>query len=137
MDDPLSPRLEMTPLLDVVFLLLTFFIYAVTVMVQADALPVNLSGVSGGEGVAAPPQHVLSVNPVGGLDYNGEPVADGALTAQLARIRNDTDAANPTLYLALDAAGTTDRAPRVWRLLQEVQAAGITDVVIVGEPASP
>ena len=35
-------RVEMMPLIDVVFLLLTFFIYAMVLMVRAEVLPVPL-----------------------------------------------------------------------------------------------
>ena len=37
-----EPRLEMTPLLDVVFLLLTFFAFSMLVMVRADVVDVDL-----------------------------------------------------------------------------------------------
>src|SRR5690606_8300025 len=38
----LAPRMEMIPLIDVIFLLLTFFIYSLALMVQAQVLPVAL-----------------------------------------------------------------------------------------------
>ena len=39
----LAPRVEMMPLIDVVFLLLTFFIYSFVMMVRAEVLPVVLT----------------------------------------------------------------------------------------------
>ena len=139
MDEHLSPRLDLTPLLDVVFLLLTFFIYAVAVMVRLDGLPVELSGVGGGEGLRATPAHTLVVGAGGGLTYNGEALAEDALDGVLAGVQAEQAAGEPgaaALYLALDAEaeGGVDRAPRVWSLLQEVQSAGVRELVVVGRP---
>jgi len=43
-------RIETMPLIDVVFLLLTFFIYAVAVMDRVDALPMETAPPRGGAG---------------------------------------------------------------------------------------
>jgi len=43
-----APRLEMMPLIDVIFLLLTFFIYQMVVMRPVDTLGVELAPVAGG-----------------------------------------------------------------------------------------
>ena len=39
-------RVEIMPLIDVIFLLLTFFIYAMVLMVRAALLPVEMHGFS-------------------------------------------------------------------------------------------
>ena len=129
--DHLSPRLELTPLLDVVFLLLTFFIYAVAVMIRSEYLPVELAGVAGVGPATGAPQHVLVIAADGSLRLNDEPIDDLALTNALGRL-GDTP-----LHVALDAESSTDRGPSVWRLLEQIQAAGHRNVGVVGRPVSP
>ena len=142
-NEHLSPRLDLTPLLDVVFLLLTFFIYAVAVMVRLDGLPVSLSGVGGGEGLRATPAHTLVLEADGALTYNAAPVSDleggTALPAVLERVRRaqaDGEPGEQVLYLALEASEPTgpDRGPAVWSLLQSIQLAGVRELVVVGQP---
>ena len=41
-------RIEIMPMIDVIFLLLTFFIYAMVLMVRAELLPVEMHGFSSG-----------------------------------------------------------------------------------------
>ena len=137
-----EPRLELMPLLDVVFLLLTFFIYAMAVMVRADALDVQLSPVAGTGGPGGSVEHVLRIEADGAMTYNGDAVTADALTAVLDALAEDPSA--PTLFVALaeDAVGAAggsaavDRAPVLWSLLQQVESAGLTRVSIVGPPAS-
>lgn len=126
-------RFEMTPLLDVVFLLLTFFIYAMAVMVRADVLNVALSPVAGAGGAGAAPEHVLSIRADGGFAYNGNNVEPAALDPLLAELADDPQA--PTLYVALEAEGTGDRGPVVWSLLQRLENSGLQHVSIIGTPA--
>ena len=128
------------PLLDVVFLLLTFFIYAMVVMVRADALSVGLAPVSGDGGPEAAPEHVLTINAAGGFTYNGDVLDPAALDPLLNDLA--TDPLQPTLYVALEtggdtdtaSAGFTDRGPLIWSLLQRFDEAGLERVSIIGPP---
>ncbi|HIB02032.1 MAG TPA: hypothetical protein EYO31_09310 [Phycisphaerales bacterium] len=52
-------RIEMMPLIDVIFLLLTFFIYAMVLMVRAEILPVPLESYI--SGTTAEPRQTISV----------------------------------------------------------------------------
>ena len=52
-------RIEIMPLIDVVFLLLTFFIYAMVLMVRAEVLPVPLESYV--SGTPAEPRPTISV----------------------------------------------------------------------------
>ncbi len=137
-----EPRLELMPLLDVVFLLLTFFIYAMAVMVRADALDVELSPVAGTGGPSGAVEHVLRIEADGAMTYNGEALSADALPAVLDALASDRS--GPTLFVALAQAGVgedgitaVDRAPVLWSLLQKVETAGLTRVSIVGPPAAP
>ena len=134
------PRLDVLPLLDVVFLLLTYFIYAMAVPVRADALPVGVASVGGGGGPAPVPDHVLTLTTDGTLRYNGEPLAEGGVDAVARDLAEDP--AEPTLYVALAVAedpaeagaAAADRGPRIWSLLQAFDRAGLRRVALVGPP---
>lgn len=124
------------PLLDVVFLLLTFFIYAMAVMVRVEALEVGLSPVAGDGGPGATVEHVLRIEPGGRLTYNEEPLEADALDRLLGTLADDEG--RPRLFVALtetDDATPVDRGPVMWRILQAIEAAGLENVAIVGRPA--
>ncbi len=131
----LSPRVEMLPLIDVVFLLLTFFIYSMIVMVRAEVLPVTLTTLSTG-GPAQPGRvQAITIDGEGGLYLNREPIDDTELSRRLQEMANGPD--QPKLYLALEAQGTTDRGPLLIELIEQVRSAGIEDFAIVGQPVTP
>jgi biopolymer transport protein ExbD len=71
-------RFEMTPLIDVVFLLLTFFIFALVLMVRANVLDVTLPEVGSGpaaEGITV----TIAIDRENRLFVDGEPVEKAAL----------------------------------------------------------
>ncbi len=133
-----EPRLEMMPLLDVVFLLLTFFISSFVVMIRADTRGVALAPVAGSAAATAPAGAVrlLVLQPDGGLSFDGDTVAEGGLDALLKGLADDP--AGPTLYVSLaqEDAGAGDRAGALWGLLQAIDRAGVSNVVLVGAPAA-
>jgi len=128
------------PLLDVVFLLLTFFISSFVVMIRADTRGVALAPVAGSAATTAPAGAVrlLVVQPDGGLTFDGEDVGAEGLDALLVELAGDP--ARPTLYVSLAdedaAAGGGDRAGALWGLLQAIDRAGVGNVVMVGSPAT-
>ena len=68
-----EPRLEMTPLLDVVFLLLTFFAFAMLVMVRADVVDVDLPVIDpSGTTASGPAPIVVSLTDDDRTAVNGE-----------------------------------------------------------------
>jgi biopolymer transport protein ExbD len=76
-----TARISLTPLIDVVFLLLVFFMLASTFL-KFNYLPLT----AGGEGAGAPSPGetvIVRVQPGGALDVNGEPVSAKALPARL------------------------------------------------------
>lgn len=134
----LSPRIELLPMIDVIFLLLTFFIYSMVVFVRPQLLPVQL--VSVGEGKAAEPGQVQAVtlDAQGQLHLNREPIDGAALDAQLRAWAQED--APPRLFLAVEQTGpgvpvTVDRAPLLIRLIERVRSAGIEDFAVVGPPS--
>ena len=127
----LSPRVEIVPLIDVIFLLLTFFIYSMVVMVHANVLPVELTPLV--SGTSRPPSgvQVVTINRDGKFYFNREQVDADALDEQLASMSKDP---NQTLFLAMEATGRVDRGPLLVALIERVQAAGIKNIAIVGPP---
>lgn len=128
-----APRLEMMPLLDVVFLLLTFFIYSFVVMIRADALSVGLTPVTTGGSPGEAAIQLLTLDAGGGFIYDGQPLEATQLDTLLRDLA--ADPAGPTLYVSLTQDGEADRGPIVWELLQRVQEAGLENFAIVGPPA--
>lgn len=130
----------MLPLLDIVFLLLTFFIYSLAVMVEARVLPVQLTPVSGQTATGTRgPITVLTITEAGDYFLNRDPVAEGRLDERLRTLASELD--NRTLFVALEGGGgagavtRVDRGPTLIRLWQRLQRAGIRDVAFVGPPS--
>lgn len=129
-------RLEMTPMIDVIFLLLTFFVYSMVMMIRADVLPVKLAPVASGRVAEGGRIEAITVDRAGKLFYNREPVTVEQLDAKLARLAADPK--RPRLWIAMEAAGEADRGPVLFALVGRVQRAGIYDIGFVGpEEAKP
>ncbi len=128
-----SPRVELLPLIDVVFLLLTFFIYSLILTVRADILPVSLVPVGGGEQAEPGRAAALTIDADGRIFLDRDPVAMDALAARLEAFAAQAD--RPPLFVALEEDGRTDRGPLLVKLIELLRNAGITDVSVVG-PAS-
>lgn len=125
-----SPRVEMMPLIDVVFLLLTFFIYAMVVLVELKSSGVGLLSVEGGANAVGQRVVLVEIDGGGGVLVDGRPVADDELDGRLREIASLSDP--PPVVVALqNVQATVDRGP----ILQEVQArmtrAGIEELLMV------
>ncbi|MEX0774461.1 MAG: biopolymer transporter ExbD [Phycisphaeraceae bacterium] len=134
----LSPRMEMTPMIDVVFLLLTFFIYSFVMMIEANVLPGRLLPVaSGGEVGTQGAVQAITVGRDGALFFNREAVTMAQLDAKLAELASRPDP--PRIYLAMLEEGDVDRGPVLVALVQRLQAAGLSDFAFVGpkRPSAP
>ena len=130
-----SPRLELTPLIDVIFLLLTFFIYNLIISVQAEVLPVRFTDVKTGDRAGGGDVQWLQVDRKGAMFLNREPMTSMQLDAKLTEIGKMQK--QPTLYLVVDAEGDMDRAPLLITLFEKVKRAGVQNVTFVGQPAKP
>ncbi|MCH2161894.1 MAG: biopolymer transporter ExbD [Phycisphaerales bacterium] len=128
-------RVELTPLIDAVFLLLTFFIYAMVLMERIELVPMELKTLESGsvaQEQAQPAAITLSLDADGNLFLDREPIAIGALVPALETAlaaRSDT-----VLYLAVsDEVGPNDRIPvllDVWDRLRNQPM----PVKMVGKP---
>jgi biopolymer transport protein ExbD len=102
-------RIEIMPLIDVIFLLLTFFIYAMVLMIRAELLPVQMQQFASGEPATPAPAVTISIDRAGTLYVNRQPVTMDTI---LDRLREE-QAKDPetVIYLAAEEVGDTDRLP--------------------------
>ncbi|MFO0875252.1 MAG: biopolymer transporter ExbD [Phycisphaerales bacterium] len=125
-------RIEMTPMIDVIFLLLTFFIYAMILMVRAELLPMKLRQFKAAEPAKPQPAAVVSIALDGSLWLDRDPIDLGTLLPRL-QARKLADPAT-VLYLAVaDGESTVDRAPLLQDIWDVLKDAGM-DINLVGRP---
>lgn len=115
-------RWSLTPMIDVVFLLLVFFMLAAQFGTE-KALPLGAAGSGGGEYRGAPRLIDLGAT---GLRLNGRPVAAEALVAELVPLMPDADA---IVILRPEPGVPLERAVQIVDLLR---AAGIRRVIMAG-----
>ena len=125
-------RIEMMPLIDVVFLLLTFFIYAMVLMVRAEVLPVPLESYE--SGAAAEPRSSISVTiAVDGNIYVGQTVVsldDVAQTVNMKLVENPGAA----IYLVVeDGEVMVDRGPLLTGTWDQLRLTDL-EIFLVGTP---
>lgn len=128
----LAPRVEMMPLIDVIFLLLTFFIYSLIVMIRAEVLPVTLTTLGTGNRATPTQVQAITIDHEGQFFLNREWVDEDVLNGRLIEISGMAD--RPTVYVAMEARGSKDRGPVLINLIEMIRSAGIEDFVVVGQP---
>jgi len=126
----------LTPLIDVIFLLLTFFIYAMVLMERIELVPMDLKALETGEAMnqeEPPPAITLSLDASGGLFLDRTPIAMSDVIPQLTTALQERP--DTILYLAVaDEIGPNDRVPallELWDLLRTQEM----PVKMVGKPA--
>jgi len=120
-------RVEMLPLIDVLFLLLAVFVYSMLAMVRAHVVPVELPQLATGETRDLSVVLTISIEEDGELAVGGEKVGLDELEKRL----RDRRAAEPELSVVINA----DREARhgvVTEVFDRVRAAGQERVLIVG-----
>ena len=120
-------RIEMLPLIDIVFLLLVFFIYAMLSMAVHKALPVALPS---SDTAKIHKQMVLSVtvDAEGAIHVDKEPVLLQSLAAILKEKAGKTE--SPGVLLFADKALTYQN---LFRVLDQITLAGIKQVSLQAE----
>ena len=125
-------------MIDVIFLLLTFFVYCMVIMINANVLPVTLTPLSTGQRAAASSNNVgLTLDKDGHWHWkrDAKPLAETELTDHLNEFKNDPS--KPRLFVAMEAAGSVDRGPQLLGLIEKLHQLDIQDFTIVGQPSGP
>ncbi len=127
-----EPRLELTPLLDVMFLLLTFFIFAFVLMVRLEVTDIRLPTITGGQSVQNAPAIAVAIRSDGSFAVSETPTPLDQIPDAIDRAK----AAAPTAQLLI---AVDQRAPagEVFRLMDTLRAAGHTDLRFLRAPNSP
>ena len=124
-------RLEMTPLIDVVFLLLTFFLFSMMVMVRVDILGVRLPTVSAGSPAEETAIIAVVLDSDGVASIDGETLDLDALVEKVIERREE----NPETIIFIAADESCD-AGALLGALDRLAKAGIADVSLVGAPGA-
>ena len=125
-------RIEIMPLIDVVFLLLTFFIYAMVLMIRAEIVPMQLKEFESGSPAEIPPAVTVSIDHSGSLFINRETVEMDQIVPRLQEMTRDDP--STMIYLAAEEHGTTDRLPIFLELYDKLALAGL-NIKLVGKPS--
>jgi biopolymer transport protein ExbD len=125
-------RLEIMPLIDVIFLLLTFFIYAMVLMIRADLLPMEMPEFASGTPATPSPAVTISIDRKGDLFVDREPVTIDTVVEKVKEIV----AFDPktAVYVAADKEGSQDRLPMFLALYDQLALEGL-NIQLVGMPS--
>jgi biopolymer transport protein ExbD len=127
--DNAEARIEIIPLIDIMFFLLASFMLVSLSMVNLKSVKVNLPTAATAEQEAKKDYQNISVDKTGAVFYDGKPVGDNALLADLIASR----AANPNLRIII--SGDKDaRHGDVIHVLDMVRLAGIDKVAFEIQP---
>ena len=127
-------RIEITPMIDVIFLLLVFFIYAMVLMVRVDLVPMELHSFETGEPAEPAPAATISIDLAGVVFLDRQEIQ----LDELARKVEERKILDPAtvIYLAVaEGEGSTDRAPILQDVWDRLRPTGIT-INLVGRPGS-
>ncbi len=119
-------------MIDVVFLLLTFFIFAMVMMVRADVLDLRLPTLGSGDTAPRTGMIIIAIDTDGSITLDAEPAELETIAELVAtRIAETSDA---RVIIATDEDAP---AGRVFAVLDRLNAVGISDVSVFGRPADP
>ena len=125
-------RVEMMPLIDVVFLLLTFFIYAMVLMVRVEVLPVPLESYVSGAPAEVRPSISVTIAVDGKIYVNRTVVSLQDVSLAVANKLEENP--NAVIYLVVeDGDSVVDRGPLLTGTWDRLRERGL-EIFLVGAP---
>jgi len=125
-----EPRLELTPLMDVMFLLLTFFIFAFVLMVRLEVTNITLPQASAGQqGAERVEAVVIALDAEGALTIDGQPTTIERLSSDLGARLEESPGAQ--LLIATDAES---RSGVLFALVDALKGAGFSELRFIRQP---
>ncbi len=125
-------RIEITPMIDVVFLLLTFFIFSVVLMVRADVLDIQLPELSTEQSAEPMVPITIAIAENGALLINRESVVSGEVITRLNALQQE----HPGVPIVI-AVDTRSDAGVLIGLVDRMTSEGIRSFSIIGQRAAP
>ena len=125
-----TTRIELTPLIDVIFLLLAVLLYALALVAKAEVLPVKLPMLTTGQPADTQRVAAITLDRQGRLHLNLKPIERAQLQVTLNEYAVEDPL--PKIYVAAD---TDTPSGRFFELVEMIRAAGIDEVSIVGQRA--
>ena len=122
-------RIEIIPLIDIIFFLLATFVMVSLSMVKNRGIPVNLPAASTGTPQEPGDFATISIDAAGNLFFNKQPVNAEQLDSDLKELLASD--AEPRVFIHGDADAAFGKAIAV---LDEVRNLGITKVAIETQP---
>ncbi len=124
-------RIEVVPLIDIMFFLLASFIMVSLSMTQLNRVPINLPEASTGVADAKAPPFLIAVDPNGVITWDSNIVTLSEITSRLQK------EAAPSETRVLIAADAESRHKNVLDVLNAVRAAGIEKVSFESKAPKP
>ncbi len=125
-------RIEMMPLIDVIFLLLTFFIYAMVLMVRAEILPVPLESYVSGTPAEPRPSISITIGVDGNIYVNKTIVTLDTVVPTVSQVLESNP--NAAIYLVVeDGEAVVDRGPLLTGTWDQLRQQGL-EMFLVGAP---
>lgn len=125
-----EPRMEMTPLIDVVLLLLTFFIFSLVLMVRAEVLDVRLPTLGSGTPAGDQPIVTVAIDRAARIWVDGTEVKVDSVADSVRASLDERPEAR--LVLAVDSEL---RSEALLRVVDALGSRGIGEFSIIGTPA--
>ena len=123
------PRIEIIPLIDIIFFLLATFMMVSLSMVKNRGIHVNLPAASTGAPQEPGDFATISIDATGGLFFNKRPVTAAQLGDELKQLLSSNS--DPRVFINGDAKAEFGKAIAV---LDEVRSLGIRKVAIETRP---
>jgi biopolymer transport protein ExbD len=126
------PNINITSLIDVLFLLLTFFLVTTT-FIEQSALKVELPSMKHADRVQQEKRFILNVSKNGQMFFNGESTSTEALKSLLAKSSADVDASGGLILRADSGLPYGD----VMGILDVIKGSGVKRFVIATDEGAP